>query len=349
MKKVVILLLCAVFLTGCSSTGKTYIHVMPHSERTSGISTQEAPAQSYADVREILQSMVENGLETGVINAVQMEQGELAVILDRAVQYVQEESAIGAYAVEEVHYDVGTAGGKMAAAVTISYRRSAMDLKRILRTSTMEQVQQAIEEALKDCRPNMTIFVSYYTDLDVQQLVQDLARQNPDTIMETPETIETVYGSRTSRVMELSFIYENSRDSLRQMQNQVRPVFQAASLYVSGEGADYQKFSQLYAFLMERFDYTLETSITPTYSLLRHGVGDSRAFATVYAAMCSKAGLECQVVTGTHNGEPWTWNIVKDEDRYCHVDLLRGNAYREMTDSEMAGYVWDYSAFPECG
>ena len=44
---------------------------------------------------------------------------------------------------------------------------------------------------------------------------------------------------------------------------------------------------------MERYDYRIETSITPAYSLLRHGVGDSRAFAVVYAAMCQQAGLEC--------------------------------------------------------
>ena len=72
----------------------------------------------------------------------------------------------------------------------------------------------------------------------------------------------------------------------------MKPVFESAVLYVSGDGAEKQKFSQLYAFLMERFDYKVETSITPAYSLLRHGVGDSRAFATVYAAMCRLAGLE---------------------------------------------------------
>ena len=101
---------------------------------------------------------------------------------------------------------------------------------------------------------------------------------------------------------------------------------------------------------MERFDYPIETSITPAYSLLRHGVGDSRAFAMVYAAMCRSAGLECSIITGTHDGEPWTWNMVQDNGRYYHVDLLRSSgegAFREFTDGEMSGYVWDYSAYPQ--
>ena len=151
--------------------------------------------------------------------------------------------------------------------------------------------------------------------------------------------------------MELQFVYQTNRDSLRQMQSQVKRVFEAAELYVIGDGAQRQKYSQLYAFLMERFDYQLETSITPAYSLLHHGVGDSRAFATVYAAMCRLAGLECMVVTGTCSGEPRVWNIIREGDTYQHVDLLRCNEqgrFREWSDAEMEGYVWDYSSYPQC-
>ena len=130
-------------------------------------------------------------------------------------------------------------------------------------------------------------------------------------------------------------------------------MFAAAKLYVSGDGEAREKFSQLYAFLMERFeDYTLETSLTPAYSLLIHGVGDAKAFATVYSAMCRQAGLECITVGGTRNAEAWYWNIVRDGDVYYHVDLLQcssNNAYEEQTDKEMGGYVWDFSAYPVCG
>ena len=101
---------------------------------------------------------------------------------------------------------------------------------------------------------------------------------------------------------------------------------------------------------MERFDYKIETSITPAYSLLRHGVGDSRAFANVYGAMCRSAGLECLTVTGTRNGEPWTWNMICDNGIYYHLDLTRckeDGSFCERAEGSMTGYVWDYSAFPE--
>ena len=103
---------------------------------------------------------------------------------------------------------------------------------------------------------------------------------------------------------------------------------------------------------MERNDYRVETSLTPSYSLLRHGVGDSKAFAVVYSAMCRRAGLDCQTVSGTRDGNPWVWNIICEDGVYYYVDLLRSEAAGTMlrlTDANMSGYVWDYSAYPETG
>lgn len=352
MKRLLVLLVAAVMLlSGCASSGRSYVHVTPHSERTAGNTAGSAPAENYAQLLLTLQTMVHSGTESGVIYTVKMEEEALRQNMIVAIRSIQESDAIGAYAVESVEYEIGTSGGKTAVAVSVSYRRSRIDIQKILRLEQMSQVEKAVREALEDFRPSVVMLISNYSEMDMIQLVQDIARRSPQTVMEIPEVSAAVYGSGASRVVELFFAYENSRDALRQMQNQVRPVFDSAALYVSGEDSDSQKLAQLYGFLMERFDYTIETSITPAYSLLRHGVGDSRAFATVYAAMCTRAGLECQVVAGARNGEPWTWNIVKDGERYCHVDLLASSElgyFRKMTDSEMTGYVWDYSAYPAC-
>ena len=102
---------------------------------------------------------------------------------------------------------------------------------------------------------------------------------------------------------------------------------------------------QTFALLMERFEeYQIKTSITPAYTLLSHGVGDSNAVAVVYAAMCQRVGVECQVVVGTRSGEPWSWNIVRVDDDYYHVDLYdcqQRGSFRMLTDAQMQDYVWD--------
>jgi hypothetical protein len=195
--------------------------------------------------------------------------------------------------------------------------------------------------------------VGDYKDLDFVQLVSDFAMENPDVAMELPQVTVSVYPQEgTDRVVDIRFAYQTARDTLYTMRDYVEPVFRSAALYVSSEEeSDSVKFARLYTFLKERNDYQVKTSIVPAYSLLRYGVGDSKAFAVVYAAMCRQAGLECHVVTGTRNGEPWYWNIVRNGELYSHVDLLccrEQGAFHSHSDGEMTGYVWDYSAYPVC-
>ena len=303
------------------------------------------------DALDALEELIASGMESAVINVADYPSDTVENGVKLAVRYAKGTYPMGAYAVENMECELGTSGGQPALAVTITYRYSWAQIQRIRKLEDMEAVETAVTQALKSFDASAVLLVEAYEPWDFTQIVEDYAVGHPEIVMETPQVTVNTYGSGKARVVELIFTYQNSRDALRQMQSQVEPVFNSASLYVSGEGADRQKFSQLYAFLMERFDYTVETSITPAYSLLRHGVGDSRAFATVYAAMCRGAGLECRIVTGTHAGEPWTWNMVLDNGYWYHVDLLRSSnlgGYREFTDSEMRNYVWDYSAYPAC-
>jgi hypothetical protein len=270
--------------------------------------------------------------------------------MEQTVERTLSMTPLGAYAVEAVDWELGNSGGKPAIALEITYRRSLTEIRGIHRVSDMDAAARTIEEALSDHAASLVLEVAVYEDADIHQLVSDYVQRYPQYVMETPEVTVGVYPeSGQTRIVELKFTYQNSRESLRQMQAQVRTVFEAASLYVSGDASEHQKLSQLYGFLTERFDYKMDTSITPSYSLLCHGVGDSRAFAEVYAAMCRQAELECLIVTGTRDGAPWTWNMVRDGERYYHVDLLRqSGSFREFSDMEMGGYVWDYSAYPVC-
>lgn len=351
-KQIFLILILLLFgLSGCGWLDGSYVHLTPHRAQTGDFSGEGLTAGDEAQFREILERMVSSGQESAVIYAVDLEMDELNRIISRVEEYICRSYPIGAYAVEEIAFEVGVGGGKTAVAVKAAYRHTVSEIQRIPRLETMEDASAAVEDSLRDCDPRTVFFVEQYQEQDFSQLVQNLALTYPEAVMETPRVEENVFGKGASRVVELIFFYENSRDDLRQMQIQVKPVFDSAVLYVSGEGSDNQKLGQLYAFLMERFDYQVETSITPPYSLLRHGVGDSRAFATVYAAMCRMAGLDCRIVTGTRQGEPWVWNMVFDESQPYHVDLLacsQSGGYREMTDGEMTGYVWDYSAYPQC-
>lgn len=346
-----LVLILALLLTGCSWMDGSYVYVEPHVEHQSGAQTGNVSAADFFELRAVLEELVTAGTETCTIDVGDMEQDRVEGFVKAGFSYIRASFPMGAYAIEDITYELGSNNGRPAVAISIQYRRSRTEIRRIRHKRDMEALADAVREALDDHSSRVVFLVEQYSEMDFEQVVQDYAREEPRMLMEVPQISEGIYGAGESRIVELSFTYQNSREALRQMQQQVRPVFEAASLYVSGEGSDHQKFSQLSGFLAERFDYKLETSITPAYSLLCHGVGDSRAFAEVYASMCRRVGLECLIVTGTRDGSPWTWNMVKDGDHYYHVDMIRqlgSSNFREYSDGEMAGYVWDYSAYPAC-
>ena len=351
-KKCLILLLAwSLLLSGCSWMEGSYVSIETHHAQPQEEHAGFVAAENYLQLMDALEAMIAAGLETGVIYVPDYDNGTVEAGMSIATAYATKNSPVGAYAVEDIHYELGTSNGLRAVAVNMEYRHSLAELQRIRRVADIPEAEQVIASALEECEASVVMMVEAYTETDFVQIVEDYAVSYPAVVMETPYVSEVIYGTGDSRVVELIFTYRNSRDSLRQMREQVMPVFDAAALYVSGDGAHRQKFSQLYAFLMERFDYTLETSLTPAYSLLRYGVGDSRAFATVYAAMCRKAGLNCMIVTGTRSGQPWTWNMVQDNGNYYHVDLLRSEEegyFQEFSDMDMDGYVWDYSTYPRC-
>lgn len=342
------LLLC-LLLTGCSWTEGSYVSVTPHQEHRTNTQTAVISASDYLQLTEALTEMIADGIESAAINVAEYPTASVESGMAVAVRYAMENDPVGAYAVESIEYELGTSGGQPALAVKIRYRHSRMEIQRIHRIKDMEEVRPIVESALKAYDSDVVLLAQDYRTVNFPQMVAQLAQTNPQTVMETPQVSVSIYGTGMERVVEVKFAYQTARETLRQMQNQVKPVFDAAVLYVSGDSSDWQKYSQLYAFLMERFDYRMETSITPAYSLLRHGEGDSRAFATVYAAMCRAAGLECLVVTGSYGEEEMVWNMVLDDGQYYHVDLLRCSEegrYLEKTDSQMYGYQWDSTAYP---
>lgn len=353
MKRFVLCLLAVSFLLGgCSLFDSSYYSATPHQGQSAPGEAEAISVNRYVDLRDALVDLVHSGTESRVINVPEYETLRLEADMERAISYVREQDAIGAYAVEDIRYELGTSGFVSAVAVKISYLHNREELRQIQQAKDMEDVWDKIKSALLSCNAGIVLKVEAYAETDLIQMVADCALANPDTVMEIPEVTMEVYPEQgAQRVISLKFTYQNSRTDLRQMQAQVSPVFRSAKLYVSDSSSDSQKFSRLYAFLMERFDsFQVKTSITPSYSLLHHGVGDSRAFALVYARMCEMAGLECQVVTGTRQGEPWSWNLVLDNGNYYHVDLLRSSetgGFQMLTDEQMEAYVWDYSAFRE--
>ena len=354
MKRLIALLLAAcMMLSGCSSwMDGSYVSISPHMAQENDQDQDMDWISDAEQLYEAIRNMVAYGKSSEIFYT--RDYGQRTVSSDMAqVEFkIMNADPVGAYAVEDIQYELGVNGSQSTIVVNIEYNHTRAEILRIQKVRNAEEAKRAIKSVLNQLNTDLVLYVENYQQTDFAQIVEDYAQEKPEMVIEIPQVSVAVYPYEgDERVVELKFSYQLNRDNLRTMQNQVKRVFDSAALYVSSDETTHEKFAHLYSFLMERFDYQIDTSITPAYSLLRYGVGDSKAFAVVFAAMCRQIGLECLTVSGTRNGEPWFWNIVKEDDAYCHVDLLRCvevGEYRERSDVEMEGYVWDYSGYPSC-
>lgn len=350
-----ILILC-LFLSGCGTLlDGEFVWEQPHQIQTAPQTQDTISASNYTQLYDALSGSVEKGITHFTISVGLYDRESLATDVDKAINAVCAENPVAAYAVQQMLWELGTGGGETVLSVQIEYLHDQNQINRIQTVDNHDGALQAIMEALMTCDSGIVLRISDYVEADFVQIVEDYAMEHPEYVIETPQVTANIYPqSGDDRVLELKFVYQTSRDTLRSMQAKVGTLFDAAVNMVSVTDQSREKYTQMYSLLAERFQrYNIETSLTPAYSLLVHGVGDAKAFATVYAAMCREAGLECHVVTGKRSGDYWFWNIVCIDGIYYHVDLLRSKeegAFCEMTDSIIdEGYVWNFSAYPTCG
>ena len=347
-RRLTALLLAMILLTGCSWMDGSYASVTPHQVGLNQSAEQiTRTVKTYTELRGALVELIDECSTSGLFSLAEYPREDIERDMERAVHYAMGAYPVGAYAVESIDYDLGTGLGAIALSVDISYRHSREQIQSIRTVRWISGAEKAIADTLDENAQVLVLQITGYQEADFIGIVQEYAQRNPDQVMETPDvTVQVFPDWGDTRVLELTFSYRTDREILRVMREQVRPVFSSAALYVSGQADDFTKFSQLHTFLTERFDYTIEPTATPAYSLLCQGIGDSRAFSLVYAAMCSRIELEALCVSGTRNGTAHWWNLVKIDGNWYHLDLLGSRQFQPMTDGEMTAYDWDKNIYP---
>lgn len=333
-----------VLLCGCGSR-KPYVSITPHAEQPNQPLTDSIEVSSFSQLKQALSDVVATGEQECIIYLQDLEEQVAVFYMDAAIRQIISNDPMGVYAVNKIDYEMGTNAGRSAVAVSIAYKHGRGEILRIKTASDMDHAVQIIATALENRSELAAVLVENFEQMDIPSFVSKYAADHPDVVMEVPViTVSTFPATGEERVLEVTFNYKTEREQQQKMAQEVAPVFTSAELYVQGNASEYRKAEQLYSFLMERFDYQMHTSVTPTYSLLRDGVGDSRAFACVYAQMCRTAGINCWAIKGEYMGTERWWNGFLMNDGYYYVDLLQcneGGRYRMLTDRQMSGYNWD--------
>ncbi len=361
MKRLLFLILALGLLMGLSACGPwvkdDYSVITPHVEQPLPSQTpdREEPTptvSSRTELRGAVLALIRDWTEQGTIS-LQGYQGNVSEDLEETLRYATQEDPIGAYAVDYMDAEFD---GKNSISVNIVFRRSAAEVDSIVTVSGNSGAYGKIHQALAAYDMALTLRIRNYRETDFARYVYEYCLKNPGTMVALPTVSAEVYPKEgETRILELHFSYPASRDDMRLMQASVDTILSSAASYIRSGEDDLQRAQLLYRFLTTRFHYTPgeEVPHSPAYSLLCKGEAHSFSFAAVFYAECLGADMDCLLVKGEKDGADYYWNLLKIENRYYHVDLMRSMTQKESElrllytqELNVEGYRWEESLYP---
>ena len=176
-----LLLAMSLLLGGCGWLNGSFVSVTPHAAPKQVSHSGTITAANYKEFVAALKQLVSAGTEVAAIHVSEYPAKALETGVKRAVFEVKHNDPIGAYAVEEIQYEIGSSSGLPAVSITVTYRHNSTELQRIRRAVSIPQVQIIVANALESYEAGIVLLVGQYEETDFSQFVQDYAREHPET------------------------------------------------------------------------------------------------------------------------------------------------------------------------
>lgn len=352
MKKYIPIILgfgCTLGLGGCTMLLEdTYSSVKVHTVAPVSEDSKIISVENYYELVNAILYFVMEHQEEGVIRLEDYEKEMAKTHLTEAVLEVRSDTALGSYAVDDISWELNTILGNLEVTVSVDYNKTPEEYEQIVYVSGNSAIVRTLTQSISDMTSSLVIQNSYGTSSrnGLSQLIHQAISGAASKLVEIPQ-IQTNFHPKEGdwRLVEFTFTYslgENLR-TIRQNNLEGKIEDLASSLWtLSDEVKIYQTLQEKIQSLGEAGD----TGNTP-YDVLALRQGNSRGFALSYLALCQELGLECRVLEGTLNGQPYYWNqITLSSGESHHLDVTKTLTEEEhgfFSDSEMLalGYDWN--------
>lgn len=189
-RKICAILAALCLLTACAPLlERTYSTAEPHSSKFwESEAAGTLRAENHQDVVNDLLLLIGQHTEAATLRLYNFE-NDLAVAdtLEEAATEIQQETPMGAYAVEYITASSHAQRGYYEVAVRISYRRTLEQLQAVVNATSLEALYSLLADALDDGRTELAVRIGYWGE-DGQARVEDAMAQ----LREERELTETV-------------------------------------------------------------------------------------------------------------------------------------------------------------
>ena len=165
LKRLTAAVLALCLLTGCASLlEREYVTAEPHSSKFwESEAADTLRAENYQDVVNDLLILIGRHKESAVLRLYGFG-NELSVAekLEQAALEVQQDTPLGAYAVEYITFAGQSQRDYYEAALQIGYRRTAEQIQAVVSATSPEAVYSLLASALDNGRPELAVRLSYW-------------------------------------------------------------------------------------------------------------------------------------------------------------------------------------------
>ena len=184
-------LLCACLtLTGCGALlEREYVTVEPHSSKFwESEAAGTLRAENYQDIVNDLLILIGQHTEGATVRLYNYEDDvTVADALEQATTEVQQETPMGAYAVESITASSRAQRGYYEISIQISYRRTAEQIQAVVNATSMEALSSLLETALDEGRTELAVRIGYWGEDDQARVEETVAQLREERgLTETP-------------------------------------------------------------------------------------------------------------------------------------------------------------------
>lgn len=184
-------LLCACLtLTGCGALlEREFVTVEPHSSKFwESEAAGTLRAENYQDIVNDLLILIGQHTEGATVRLYNYEDDvTVADALEQATTEVQQETPMGAYAVEYITASSRAQRGYYEISIQISYRRTAEQIQAVVNATSMEALSSLLETALDEGRTELAVRIGYWGEDDQARVEETVAQLREERgLTETP-------------------------------------------------------------------------------------------------------------------------------------------------------------------
>ena len=353
MKRLLICFLCLLLLCACGRRGECLV-VTPHEEQYVRQENEDALVISdYDSLVSALLYLVSSGEPEGLIRSYSYP-GSVSDEVADAVYQVAKRTPLGSFAVDYITYECVQVVSYYEITVGITYSKSPEEMDALITTRGENAIRTRVASALEHYAPSLSLYVYGYEDLDLGEFVRSYYEAHPESVQAMPEVRASFDPAPQSEcILQLELGFPETSERMQAIQAEVEEEAQSAAEYVQHRETQAEQLQLLYSYLSEHFDYEIHSTPIPVHGALCQGVASSVGFARAMKILCDRLEMDCYVVQGVRDGSDWSWNIVKVDGQFYHVDvmqaLLQGSDELPLSlDAAMSAYHWTTADYPSC-